>query len=145
MFNFLTFDIFLTTWHLLTFWHITCPVPHCPCAPSPCTWLPAVPHCQCGLYPCTPYPLYPIANCTSLPMCLILLYPIAHVPHTPCTHCPCGFPRNCIRKDTKNTDVSNFRHVFASYRPLVAKLFHILVEEVISFKMSGVTSKSVKN
>ena len=29
--------------------------------------------------------------------------------------------------------------------PLVAKLFHILVEEVISFEMSGVTSKSVKN
>ena len=29
--------------------------------------------------------------------------------------------------------------------PVVAKLFHILVEEVISFKMSGLTSKSVKN
>ena len=28
---------------------------------------------------------------------------------------------------------------------LVAKLFHILVEEVMSFEMSGVTSKSVKN
>ena len=29
--------------------------------------------------------------------------------------------------------------------PLVAKLFHILVEEVMSFEMSGLTSKSVKN
>ena len=28
--------------------------------------------------------------------------------------------------------------------PLVAKFFHILVEEVISFKMSGITSKSDK-
>ena len=28
--------------------------------------------------------------------------------------------------------------------PLVAKFFHILVEEVMSFKMSGVTSKSDK-
>ena len=28
--------------------------------------------------------------------------------------------------------------------PLVAKLFHILVEEVISFEMSGLTSKSDK-
>ena len=34
-----------------------------------------------------------------------------------------------------------FGTFFASYRPLVAKLFHILVEEVISFKMSGLISK----
>ena len=58
-----------------------------------------------------------------------------------------GFPRNCCRKNTKNAETANvgdFRHVFASYRPLVAKLFHILVEEVISFEMSGLTSKSDK-
>ena len=56
-----------------------------------------------------------------------------------------GFPRKCGRKNTKNADIGDFWHFFASYRPLVAKLFHILVEEVISFEMSGLTSKSVKN
>ena len=46
------------------------------------------------------------------------------------------------RKNTKNANVSMFLHLTG---PLMAKLFHILVEEVISFKMSGLTSKSVKN
>ena len=35
-------------------------------------------------------------------------------------------------------------HFWCLIGPLVAKFFHILVEEVISFKMSGVTSKSDK-
>ena len=35
--------------------------------------------------------------------------------------------------------------IFHLTGPLVAKLFHILVEEVISFEMSGLTSKLVKN
>ena len=99
VFDFVTFDIFLTTWHLLTFWHITwsisahdwlgfkgymwpsvprTPVPHCPCGPCPVPHTP-LPYCPCGPYPCTPCPH------TPLPM-----YPIAHVAHTPCTHTPCA-------------------------------------------------------
>ena len=83
VFDFLTFDIFFTTWHLLTFWYITwtisahhwlgvkqymwphmahTPVPYCPCAP-----VGNLTHCPCGPYPCTPYPL---------PMSPIPLYPI---------------------------------------------------------------------
>ena len=84
VFDFLRFDIFFTTWHLLTFWYITwtisahhwlgvkqymwphvahTSVPYCPCAP-----VGNLTHCPCG-----PYPLYPIP---LLPMCLIPLYPI---------------------------------------------------------------------
>ena len=41
-----------------------------------------------------------------------------------------------------------FGHIFAIIRylggPLVAKLLHILVEQVLSFEMSGQTSKSDK-
>ena len=52
-------------------------------------------------------------------------------------------------KSQKHADIGNFWHVFAIFRcligPLVVTLLHILVEEVISFEMSGVTSKSVKN
>ena len=59
-----------------------------------------------------------------------------------------GFPRNCGQKNTKNAETANvgdFQHIFLHLTgPLVAKLFHILVEEVISFEMSGLTSKSDK-
>ena len=48
----------------------------------------------------------------------------------------------------KIANIGNFWHIFEILRhltePLVAKLLHILVEEVISFKMSGLTSKSNK-
>ena len=50
-----------------------------------------------------------------------------------------------IGKTLKNADVSDFRHVFLHLTgPLVAKVFHILVEEVISFDLHGHTSKSDK-
>ena len=43
----------------------------------------------------------------------------------------------------------DFQHVFAIFRcfigPLVTKFFHILVEEVLSFDLGGLTSKSDKN
>ena len=95
MFNYLTFDIFLTTWHLFdnltSFWQLGhlfdilganrpwAPLPICPCAHTP------VPHC-----PCTPLPMWPIADvahspCTPYPLC-----PITHVPHTPVPHTPCA-------------------------------------------------------
>ena len=49
----------------------------------------------------------------------------------------------------KIADIGNFCHIFTIVKhfigPLVVKLLHILVEEVMSFEMSGVTSKSVKN
>ena len=51
-----------------------------------------------------------------------------------------------VGKTCRNGD---FRHVFAVFRyligPLVTKFFHILVEEVISFDLHGLTSKLDKN
>ena len=50
----------------------------------------------------------------------------------------------------KNADVSNFRSVFFTlfdpFKEVISlQNLDFLVEEVLSFKMSGVTSKSVKN
>ena len=50
----------------------------------------------------------------------------------------------------KNANVGNFRSIFfAIFDPFKGKILlqniDYLVEEVLSFKMSGVTSKSVKN
>ena len=59
---------------------------------------------------------------------------------------PVDSQETALGKNTKNANIGDFRHVFLHLTgPLVAKLFHILVEEVISFEMSGLTSKSVKN
>ena len=86
VFDYLTFGIFLTTWHLFdnltSFWYFGSkspigpiahiPVPHCPCitlpmwADTPCTPYPLCPYC-----PCAPYPQW-----AWLPMC-----PITPVPH----------------------------------------------------------------
>ena len=45
----------------------------------------------------------------------------------------------------KIAGIGNFCHIFAILKhligPLVAKLLHILVDQVISFEMSGVKSK----
>ena len=117
VFDFLTFDIFLTTWHLFDIlahylnhvssslargqarvkgymWPSVPLYPHCPCGPHP-----LYPLAICPIYP-VPIPLYPIAHMLLLPMWPIPLYPIppvpycpmcpiAHVANTHCTPYPC--------------------------------------------------------
>ena len=114
--DFLTFDIFLTTWHLFdnltSFWYFgskspmgpiaQTPVPHYPCIPL-ATWpIPLVPHtpcapyCPCAPYPCTPYPQWASLSISCIPLYPLPMWPIAHVAHTPCTpyplcpYCPCA-------------------------------------------------------
>ena len=52
-------------------------------------------------------------------------------------------------KAPKNGTEAIYGHIFVIFRCLihllVAQLLHILVQEVLSFDLSGVTSKSVKN
>ena len=45
----------------------------------------------------------------------------------------------------KIVDVSNFCHVFAIFECFTGLLVAILIEEVLSFKMTSLTSKSNKN
>ena len=58
---------------------------------------------------------------------------------------------SCMTMQIEAYNCSNFWHIFGIFGrligPPVAKLFHrsILVEEVLSFNLSGLTSKSNKN
>ena len=74
--------------------------------------------------------------------------PIAHVPHHPCPHLDLYIMAICPIAHVPIFDVGDFCTCFAIFRcfigPLVAKLVHILVEQIISFEMSGQTSKSDK-
>ena len=97
VFDFLTFDIFLTTWHLFdnltTFWYFGSkspmgpiahiPVPHCPCIALPMWLIPLVPH--------TYAPIAHVPHTPSGPDCPYApypQYPIAHVTHCPCAPSP---------------------------------------------------------
>ena len=86
MFDYLTFDIFLTTWHLFdkltSFWYFGCKSPMGPIAHLPIPLYPIahVPHC-----PCDPLPMWPIPLVPHTPF-----VPTTHMPHTPLPHTPCA-------------------------------------------------------
>ena len=89
MFDYLTFDIFLRTWHLfdifLIFWVQIAYGSHCPFAHTP------VPHCPCDPLLMWPIALVPHTPCALLPMCPIPPVPplpIVPVAYTPCTPYP---------------------------------------------------------
>ena len=111
VFDFLTFDIFLTTWHLLTFWHITwtisahhwlgakvgsrgtcdqCPIPlypivHVAHTPVPIAYVAHILY----PYPCTLLPHVPLLLMLSIPLYPIATCaPITHMADTHCTY-PC--------------------------------------------------------
>ena len=53
---------------------------------------------------------------------------------------------NLLEKDSCSIspDISHFCHFWVPYGPLVVKLLHILVEEVLSFRISGVTQNQTR-
>ena len=133
MFDYLTFDIFLTTWHLFdiltSFWYFGCKSPMGPIAHLPIPLYPIahVPHCPCDPLPMWPIALVPHTPCALLPMCPIPLYPIPPVPplpigpmaYTPCTL----YPLYTIAPSFWHFDTFNLNHL-SPHRAIFSSLAH---------------------